>query len=311
MFSIIIWQCLCCNKKWLIDWLIEYSEMFSLFWTTLYVIYHSYKFCCISWNTHHHFHRHSHDHHVRWTSVTPNMHGMSGICAISGQTPSNIPSCHFLYYARSSWHNSSTFSSEHLWPCTPLWLHSSLCISSPFSPSLPLPLAQHALSWMNLNKLLLNPSKTDFFLLVQNNKVSNFLISQTYLSAMISSQSVPLFTILASSWTCLSLIKSTLYPNLVIITSETSETSVEFIIFFFLQIHLFPAIHYILASHKVTSKSQQTSTHSKLNGTHYITGACKLIDGCSLALCSASFSMKFQFRYESSEVLVLLLHVEC
>ena len=65
--------------------------------------------------------------------------------------------------------------------------------------------------------------------------VSNFLILQTYLSAMISSQSVPLLAILASSLTltCLSLIRSTLCPNLVIFTSETS---VEFVIFFlFLQ----------------------------------------------------------------------------
>ena len=47
---------------------------------------------------------------------------------------------------------------------------------------------------------------------------------------MILSQSVPLLAILASSLTltCLSLIKSTLYPNLVIFTSETS---VEFSVF--------------------------------------------------------------------------------
>ena len=80
---------------------------------------------------------------------------------------------------------------------------------------------------------------------------------------MISSQSVPLLAILASSLTltCLSLIKSTLYPNLVIFISETS---VEFVIFFLflqpllLQIHLFPAnltiaIHFTLASHKQIS----------------------------------------------------------
>ena len=80
---------------------------------------------------------------------------------------------------------------------------------------------------------------------------------------MISSQSVPLLAILASSLTltCLSLIKSTLYPNLVIFISETS---VEFAIFFLflqpllLQIHLFPAnltiaIHFTLASHKQIS----------------------------------------------------------
>ena len=47
------------------------------------------------------------------------------------------------------------------------------------------------LSWMNLNKLLLNHLKLNLFSLAQNNNVSNFLILQTYkyLSAMISSQS--------------------------------------------------------------------------------------------------------------------------
>ena len=90
---------------------------------------------------------------------------------------------------------------------------------------------------------------------------------------MISSQSVPLLAILASSLilTCLSLIKSNLYPNLVI---STSETSVEFVIFFLflqpqlLQIHLSPAnlttvIHYTLASHK------QISTNFNAFKTHW------------------------------------------
>ena len=64
---------------------------------------------------------------------------------------------------------------------------------------------------------------------------------------MISSQSVPLLAILASSLTltCLSLIKSTLYPNLVIFIFETS---VEFVIFFlFLQPQLLQ-IHLIVSS---------------------------------------------------------------
>ena len=65
------------------------------------------------------------------------------------------------------------------------------------------------LSWMNLNKLLLNPSKTEFLLIGTKNNVSNFLILQTYLSAMISYQSVPQLAILASSLTltCPALIK--------------------------------------------------------------------------------------------------------
>ena len=57
------------------------------------------------------------------------------------------------------------------------------------------------LSWMNLNKLLLNPSKTEFLLIGTKQQRLKFLILQTYLSAMISSQSVPLLAILASSLT--------------------------------------------------------------------------------------------------------------
>ena len=67
--------------------------------------------------------------------------------------------------------------------------------------------------WIWTNYSLIH-QKLNFFSLAQNNNVSNFLILLTYLSAMISSQSVPLLAILASSLTltCLSLIKSNLYP---------------------------------------------------------------------------------------------------
>ena len=90
---------------------------------------------------------------------------------------------------------------------------------------------------------------------------------------MISFQSVPLLVILASSLTltCLSLIKSFLYPNLVIFISEKS---VVYVIFFLslqpqlLQIPLSPAnltiaIHFTLASHK------QISTNSNAFKIHW------------------------------------------
>ena len=66
--------------------------------------------------------------------------------------------------------------------------------------------------------------------LAENNNVSNLLISQTMISAIISSQSVSLLAILVPtvSVTCISLIKSTLYLNLVIFTFVTV---VEFVIF--------------------------------------------------------------------------------
>ena len=50
-------------------------------------------------------------------------------------------------------------------------------------------------TWTNCSSIYL---KLNFFLLAQNNSVSNFLILQIYLSAMISSQSVPLLAILSS-----------------------------------------------------------------------------------------------------------------
>ena len=58
-------------------------------------------------------------------------------------------------------------------------------------------------TWTNCSSIHL---KLNFFSLAQNNNVLNFLILQTYLSAMISYQSVPQLAILASSLTltCLS-----------------------------------------------------------------------------------------------------------
>ena len=128
--------------------------------------------------------------------------------------------------------------------------------------------------WMNLNKLLLNPSKTEFLLIGTKQQRLKFSdLTNLSLSNMISSQSVPLLAILASSLTltCLSLNKLTLFPNLVIFTSETS---VEFVIFFLflqpqpLQIHLSPAnlttaIHFTLASHN------QISTNFNAFKTHW------------------------------------------
>ena len=103
------------------------------------------------------------------------------------------------------------------------------------------------LSWMNSNKLLLNSSKTEFlYSLVQNNNGSNFLNSQFYLLAMISSQSALLLVILASSLilTCHSQIKLTPCLSLVIFISETSVVFVISFLFLQLQrllIHSSPA----------------------------------------------------------------------
>ena len=123
-------------------------------------------------------------------------------------------------------------------------------------------LSSDILSWMNSNKLLLNPSKLNSYSLVQNNNGSNFLNSQLYLSAMISSQSALLLVILASSLilTCHSQIKSTPCLNLVIFISETSVVFVISFLFLQLQrllIHSSPAnliivIHSTMAFRKLT-----------------------------------------------------------
>ena len=89
--------------------------------------------------------------------------------------------------------------------------------------------------WMKLNNLLLNSSKTEYLLSGTKQQRLKFSYLAIYLSAMISAHQPHLLAILASSLTltCHSLIKSTLYPNLVIFISETS---VEFVIsFLFLQ----------------------------------------------------------------------------
>ena len=147
-------------------------------WHPAVHLFHSYKFCSISWDTYHHF---------QWHSLLDELE------QTSSQSLKNWISSH--------WHKTTT--SQIFW--------------------------------------------------------SNKLISQQWYHP---SQFL-LLAILASSLTltCLSLIKSTLYPNLVIFISETS---VEFVIFFLslqpqlLQIHLSPAnltiaIHFTLASHKQIS----------------------------------------------------------
>ena len=94
---------------------------------------------------------------------------------------------------------------------------------------------------------------------------------------MISSQLVPLLAILASSLTltCLSLIKSTLYPNLVIFipvhpsNSSSSSSLYSYSSCKFTCLQQTWLLQFTLLWH-LTNKSQQTSTHSKFFGTcHY------------------------------------------
>ena len=129
------------------------------------------------------------------------------------------------------------------------------------------------LSWMNLNKLLLNPSKTEFFPIgtkqqhLKFSDLTNLSLSNDIIPVSSSARNLGFILTL----TCLSLNKSTLFPNLVIFTSEIS---VEFVIFFLflqpqpLQIHLSPAnlstaIHFTLASHN------QISTNFNAFKTHW------------------------------------------
>ena len=87
-----------------------------------------------------------HHHHTRLTSVTPNTHGMSGIRASTGRTPSNIPPSttvlrHFLLYTHSLYvflyttpprfpRSTSFYHSGHIHPCAfhrPIVLFCSTC----------------------------------------------------------------------------------------------------------------------------------------------------------------------------------------
>ena len=131
-----------------------------------------------------------------------------------------------------------------------LRLKHSLILSLTYSPG-----------WTLTNCSSIHP-KLNSYSLVQNNNGSNFLNSQLYLSAMISSQSALLLVILASSLilTCHSQIKLTPCLNLVIFISETSIVFVISFLFLQLQrlpIHLSPAnliieIHSTMAFRKLT-----------------------------------------------------------
>ena len=115
--------------------------------------------------------------------------------------------------------------------------------------------------WTLTNCFSIHP-KLNSNSLVQNNNGSNFLNSQLYLSAMISSQSALLLVILASSsiLICHSQIKLTPCLSLVIFISETSVVFVISFLFLQLQrlpIHSSPAnliivIHSTMAFRKLT-----------------------------------------------------------
>ena len=135
-----------------------------------------------------------------------------------------------------------------------LRLKHSLILSLTYSPG-----------WTLTNCSSIHP-KLNSYSLVQNNNGSNFLNSQLYLSAMISSQSALLLVILASSLilTCHSQIKLTPCLNLVIFISETSVVFV--ISFLFLQLQRLP-IHSSTANLIIVIHS--TMAFRKLTWTKY------------------------------------------
>ena len=125
--------------------------------------------------------------------------------------------------------------------------------------------SKHILQWRYRNEVSVQ----------SNNKFSNFLISQTYLSAMISSQSVPLLAILAS-WVVIFDYDMSFSDQINFLLKSCNFhiwESVEFVMFFLflqsqlLQIHLYLAyfttvIHYTLVYHKQRStKFNAFKTH--------------------------------------------------
>ena len=151
-----------------------------------------------------------------------------------------------LLLALSSLRTLSNTTSMLMTPsCTFLSL---LRIQLPHSKYSPIPSLTYSPGWTLTNCSSIHP-KLNSFSLVQNNNVSNFLNSQIYLSAMISSQSALLLVILASSLilTCHSQIKLTPCLSLVIFISETS---VVFVISF-LFLHAATALANSLVSSKL------------------------------------------------------------
>ena len=142
--------------------------------------------------------------------------------------------------------------------CTFLSLLQTHLLHSKCSPILSL---AYSPGWTLTHCSSIHPKRNSYSL-VQNNNGSNFLNSQLYLSAMISSQSALLLVILASSsiLTCHSQIKLTPCLSLVIFISETSVVFVISFLFLQLQrlpIHSFPAnliivIHSTMAFRKLT-----------------------------------------------------------
>ena len=137
---------------------------------------------------------------------------------------------------------------------------------TPSNSTSSLEMLSNTFSDIHSNKTLTNcfsiHPKLNSYSLVQNTNGSNFLNSQLYLSAMISSQSALLLVILASSssLTCHSQIKLTPRLSLVIFISETSVVFVISFLFLQLQrlpIHSSPAnliivIHSTMAFRKLT-----------------------------------------------------------
>ena len=164
-----------------------------------------------------------------------------------------------LLSALSSQRTQSNTTSMLMTPsCTFLSLLQIQLLLSKCSPILSL---TYSPGWTLTNCSSIHP-KLNSYSLVQNNNGSNFLNSQLYLSAMISSQSALLLVILASSLilTCHSQIKLTPCLSLVIFISETSVVFVISFLFLQLQrlpIHSSPAnliivIHSTMAFRKLT-----------------------------------------------------------
>ena len=164
-----------------------------------------------------------------------------------------------LLLALSSPRTQSNTTSMLMTPsCTFLSLLQIQLLHLKYSPILSL---TYSPGWTLANCSSIHP-KLNSYSLVQNNNGSNFLNSQLYLSAMISSQSALLLVILASSsiLTCHSQIKLTPCLSLVIFISETSVVFVISFLFLQLQrlpIHSSPAnliivIHSTMAFRKLT-----------------------------------------------------------
>ena len=225
---------------------------------------------------------------------------------------------------QSSWAPIQQFFMLMIPNCTFLSLLQTQLLHLKCSPILSL---TYSPGWTLTNCFSIHP-KLNSYSLVQNNNGSNFLNSQLYLSAMISSQSALLLVILASSsiLICHSQIKLTPCLSLVIFISETSVVFVISFLFLQLQrlpIHSSPAnlivvIHSTMAFRKLTWTKYSAykilwlvslQIHQNLNTLHQYSKNYIGFQSNNASITNCAFLHIKRFKFSNLPIFTILLFI--